>query len=407
LGDLERYLLALLGLDDEALMQRLEARRGKGRNDYPVRVMWNLIIAMKVFGHRTVESFRRELKRNSQLRKICGLNDFDRKKHLVLPARVFSKFLKLLIKEQLEIDSLFDSMVEQLIELLPEFGKSAAGDGKYLDSYANRENKNPNPRAGDRAENDANWSIKESHYFDKNGKPQVKKEYHFGFKAHIICDVKTELPIAYNVLSANSDEKKTMMDIINNISANLKGRMEYLMLDRGYDGADMIRVVKSAGIIPIIDIRNCWKDGEATKQYKDTNIVYDYQGNVYYVDDKMNMRKMHYEGFDRQKKCLRYSFNGKVYKIYISYDERVFLPVARNSMKFARLYKGRTSVERLNGRLDRDYMLEDHCIRGLKKMKLMVSLSLLTMNAMALGKIKHGSTTQLAALTKLPPAQAS
>jgi hypothetical protein len=113
---------------------------------------------------------------------------------------------------------------------------------------------------------------------------------------------------------------------------------------------------------------------------------------------------MSYEGYDDQKKCLRYSYKGKVYKIYISYDDRVFLPVARDSMKFARLYKGRTAVERLNGRLDRDYMFEDHCIRGLKKMKLMVSLTLLTMNAMALGKIKQGATEHLAALTKLPRA---
>ena len=70
-------------------------------------------------------------------------------------------------------------------------------------------------------------------------------------------------------------------------------------------------------------------------------------------------------------------------------------------MKFARLYRSRTSVERLNGRLDRDYMFEDHCIRGQKKMKLMVSLTLLTMNAMALGKINHGVTEHLAALTSV------
>ena len=110
---------------------------------------------------------------------------------------------------------------------------------------------------------------------------------------------------------------------------------------------------------------------------------------------------MLYEGYDKQKKCLRYSHNGKIYKIYVSYDERVFLPVARDSMKFKRLYKGRTAVERLNGRLDRDFMFEDHCVRGLKKMKLMVSLTLLIMNAMALGKIKRGVTEHLAALTRL------
>ena len=141
-----------------------------------------------------------------------------------------------------------------------------------------------------------------------------------------------------------------------------------------------------------------------TRQYKDTDIVYDYQGNVFFADDKGKSHKMNYEGYDRQKKCLRYSYKRKIYKIYISYDERVFLPVARDSYKFARLYKGRTAAERLNGRLDRDFMFEDHCIRGLKKMNLMVSLSLLTMNAMALGKIKCGSTEHLAALTQLPRA---
>ena len=402
LGDLERFSLALSGMDDEALMTRLEGRRGNGRNDYPVRVMWNLVIAMKVFGHKSVESLRRELGRNSQLRKICGLEDFKGKKHLVPPARVFSRFLKMLADEQDEIEGIFGNTVKELSGKLPDFGRNAAGDGKYLDSYAKRPDKDPSPEAGGRAESDARWSVKEYHYKDKNGKPQVKKEYHYGFKAHIICDVKTELPMACSVLAANSDEREAMAAMLEKMPDGLKSRMEHLMLDKGYDSADMIRSVKSAGIVPIVDIRDCWKDGEATRQYKDTDIVYDYEGNVYMVDDKLRQRRMHYEGYDRQKKCLRYSFGGKTYKIYISYDERVFLPVARGSMKYRRLYRGRTAVERLNGRLDRDYMFEDHCIRGLKKMKLMVSLTLLTMNAMALGKIKQGTTGHLAALTSLP-----
>jgi len=407
LGDLERFLLALLGMNDEELMLRLEARRGNGRNDYPVRVMWNLIIAMKVFGHRTVESFRRELGRNSQLRKICGLDDFANKRHLVPPPRVFTKFMKRLTQEQGSIDGMFDGMVQELAEKLPEFGKDAAGDGKYLDSYANREDKGPNPDAGDRAESDAKWGVKEYHYEDKNGKPQVKKEYHFGFKAHIICCAKTELPVGYNVLAANSDEKKAMIELIGKMPPLMTSRMEHLMLDKGYDSTEMIRATKGAGIIPIVDIRNCWQDGEATRQYKDTDMVYDYRGNVFMVDDKGERRRMHYEGYDRQKKCLRYSYKGKMHKIYVSYDERVFLPVARDSKKFERLYKSRTSVERLNGRMDRDYMFEDHCIRGLKKMRLMVSLTLLTMNAMALGKIKGGVTTHLAALTRLDMTRAA
>jgi len=393
LGDLERLDLAFDGIDDEKLMQKLENKRGNGRDDYPIRVMWNLLIAMIVFGHKTIESFRRELSRNSQLRRKCGLSDFEPKKHLVPPSRVFSGFIKLLCEEPEEIAQIFNVQVEELYELIPGFGKKLAGDGKYIDSFAKREAKQDQTSTDNRTENDAKWSVKEYHYTDKKGEKQVKKEYHFGFKTHIICDVETELPIAYSVTPANADEKSEMIKLLNNpLLSNTERRRitEYLLLDRGYDSVDMIKAIKEAGIIPVIDIRNMWKDGESTQQYKDTNIVYNYKGDVYYVDNNCQKHKMKYMGYDKQKKCLRYSHNGKTHKIYTSYDERIFLPIARDSKKWGRIYKGRTSVERLNGRLDRDYMFEEHTIRGLKKMSLMVGLSMIIMNGMAVGKIKNG-----------------
>ena len=66
-----------------------------------------------------------------------------------------------------------------------------------------------------------------------------------------------------------------------------------------------------------------------------------------------------------------------------------FFYLLQDSSKFKRLYKGRTTVERLNGRLDRDYKFEKHFIRGLKKMNLMVTLSFIVMNGMAVGKMKN------------------
>jgi hypothetical protein len=45
LGDLERLKLVLDYLPDEELMRVLEKKRGKGRNDYPVRAIWNSRIA--------------------------------------------------------------------------------------------------------------------------------------------------------------------------------------------------------------------------------------------------------------------------------------------------------------------------------------------------------------------------
>jgi len=164
IGDLKRLELVLNGLDDEALMIKLEKKRKNGRNDYPVRVMWNLIIAMKVFQHKSVESFRKELSRNKQLREICGLTDGIPRKHLVPTSGAFCRFIKLLKSEQEEIDKLFASLVEKLYEELPSFGELLAGDGKYIDSYSKSPYSKPNPKAGDRADNDAKHSIKEYHY---------------------------------------------------------------------------------------------------------------------------------------------------------------------------------------------------------------------------------------------------
>ena len=397
LGDLERLYLAFEGIDDELLMQKLERKRKNGRNDYPVRVMWNLTIAMIVFEHKSIASFRRELARNSQLRKLCGLNEWVKNDKLVPPPGVFSRFYRTLYSELDEIARIFNVQVNELSKMLPGFGTALAGDGKYIESVAKRKPKEQTS-SDDRSENEAEWSTKEYRYTDASGNQKVKKEHHFGFKVHIICDVATELPVAFRVTPANSGEIKIMQELIDEMKTNIPrviAAARSVSLDRGYDSVDMIRTVKEAGIAPVIDIRNMWKDKEETRQYKDTDIVYDCRGNVYYVDwqdGKLVKIKMKYEGYDSKKKCLRYSYKGKIYKIYISYDERVFLPIARDSKKFKRLYKGRTAVERVNGRLDRDYMFEEHYIRGLKKMTLMVSLAFIVMNGMAVGKLRNGKT---------------
>ena len=74
LGDLERLRLVLVHLPDEELMRTLERERGNGRDDYPVRPVWNSILAGIVFQHESIESLRRELERNGQLRNLCGFD---------------------------------------------------------------------------------------------------------------------------------------------------------------------------------------------------------------------------------------------------------------------------------------------------------------------------------------------
>ena len=67
-SDLDRLRLVLESLADEELMVKLERQRGRGRDDNPVRAMWNSVLAGIVFEHESIESLRRELSRNGELR---------------------------------------------------------------------------------------------------------------------------------------------------------------------------------------------------------------------------------------------------------------------------------------------------------------------------------------------------
>ncbi len=402
LGDLERLKLALENIDDDELVKRLENERGKGRDDYPVRVMLNFQYAIKIYGHRSVASFRRELLRNPTLRKICGLKDEDylylgKRKNLIPPHRVFTEFEKKLIKYQNELDKIFESDVNFMYENLDEFGKNTALDGKLLDSYAKRENKNStnNENKKDyRRENEATWTCKTYNFADGS----KKSTWHFGYEAHILCDAKYGLPIWKKLETASVSEQKVCDKMIEDLAKRrpmVLVKMKNILMDAGYDNGDRNKLLKQEyDINPLVDNRHMWR-GEKLREIDNQPLAYNEDGEVFYIKDitKEEYEKLKYLGYDKERESLRYGFkygqDKRVFRIPLDVDRRIFLPIARDSDKFKRLYKMRTEVERLNGRLDRDYMLNDHFIRGKKKMDMTLTISFIVMMAMAKGHIKN------------------
>ena len=412
LGDLARLKLCLENVADEELCKYLENQRGNGRDDFPVRVMLNLVYAMKIFGHRSVESFRRELSRNSQLRKVCGLKDEDykylgKRKSLIPKARVFTGFFKSLVKAQEELDKIFENDVKYMYDNLEGFGEDCALDGKLLDSYAKKDNKkatNDENKKDYRRDNDASWTCKTYNFKDGT----KKSTWHFGYESHILCDANYGLPIWHKEETASVSEQKIADEMIKDLDKNKRyilDKMKNFLADAGYDDGKRNALLKDKyDINPIIDNRHMWRD-EITREIDGKPLAYNEDGEVFYIKNIVNGKyeKLRYLGYDKQRKCLRYGFkynNDKVFRIPISTDRRIFLPVARDSKKYERLYKKRTEVERLNGRLDRDYMFNDHFIRGKKKMRMMITLSFIVMLGMAKGHIKN-KQDNIRSLTKI------
>jgi len=88
-----------------------------------------------------------------------------------------------------------------------------------------------------------------------------------------------------------------------------------------------------------------------------------------------------------------------VIRVPLETDRRIFTPIARHTAKWSKAYARRTSVERVNSRLDCVLGFEQHTIRGLKKMKTRVTLALIVMLAMALGRIEADQAELMRSMT--------
>jgi hypothetical protein len=72
----------------------------------------------------------------------------------------------------------------------------------------------------------------------------------------------------------------------------------------------------------------------------------------------------------------------------------------RGRYKWQRLYCKRTSVERVNNRLDVSFGFERHFIRGQQKMGMRCGMALCVMLALALGRARQGRLELLRSLVK-------
>jgi len=431
LGDLERLKLVLETLDDEPLMRKLEKERGKGRDDNPVRAMWNSVLAGVIYQHESVASLIRELKRNGDLLMVCGF-DVTKKEKAVPLESAYSRFLKNLMRHQEELDIMMNGLVEDLTELLPSFGKRLAIDSKAINSHAK---KNPKKAKVDgRRDTDANYGKKTYKGKQKDGTLWKTVKSWFGYKLHIVVDSDYELPIAYKVTCASESDMNQLLPMIAELKENQPSvieRAEMLTADKGYDSCDNNKKLwDEHKIKPLIDITNKWRDGEKTKQInedKADSIIYDYQGNVYCMNSKTgDMQKLLYCGFEKERACLKYRCKlsacgvkckvektcragktgkyGRIVRIPLEKDRRVFTPIARSSYAFKREYKKRTAVERVNSRLDVSFGFEKHYIRGMKKMKLRCGLAMIVMLSMALGRARQNQYEYMRSLVKTPKA---
>ncbi len=125
-------------IPDDRLVESLHAARGKGRNDYPLSMLWGVLVLSVALRHPSIEACLGELRRNESLRRLIGIKSED----LVPKKWNLSRFLDALGHEPhlSLLHQAFDHMITRLGEVVPDLGCDTAGDDTALSARRKKDN---------------------------------------------------------------------------------------------------------------------------------------------------------------------------------------------------------------------------------------------------------------------------
>jgi hypothetical protein len=315
-------------------------------------------------------------------------------------------------------------------------GKSKDDEGKSKDDESKSkddESKSKDDERDLRRDNDADWGKKTYRGARADGSIWEKVTSWFGYKVHLLVDSTYELPLGFRVTKASTGDSPELLPMVEDLRERhpeVHARAEELAADKAYDSiANNAELWDEHSIKPVIDKRTLWKDGEATRPLCSERVdsfIYDEQGRVSCIDPCTGeQRPLAFAGFEADRDALKFRCPaaamgllcpgraecearaaegvgpfGRVIRVPLELDRRIFTPIARDSYKWQTSYNRRSAVERVNSRIDQLLGFERHFIRGKAKMEARMTIALVVVLAMALGRIRCGQRERLRSLVQ-------
>jgi hypothetical protein len=186
--------------------------------------------------------------------------------------------------------------------VLPDLGRHSAGDASGLSARAADEPDGALPApTGGRKE-----------YTDEAGRVVRVVEW-FGYKFHLLVDIKHEVILAWQITAANVGDNEVLPALLAQAQANLPaGRIQTLAYDKACDDVETHRLLHRQHIAPLIQNRSLWKEEferPLPGKLKADNLVHDEAGTVYCYDlvrEPPVRHKMSYIGHEKVRGTLKY-----------------------------------------------------------------------------------------------------
>jgi hypothetical protein len=373
---------------DQRLLDGLAAARGKGRNDYPVAVLWRVVLLTLALRHVSFHACLAELHRNPPLCRLIGIAAEGQ----IPRGHNLSRFLDVLGQEPhlSALREVFDDLARRLGRAVGDLGRHTAGDATALSGRAKAD---PKAVAAEAEQGLPQPSGGRKEYQDDDGRVTRVVEW-FGYKLHLLVDVKHEVALAYHVTDTKAGDNERVGALVEQAQANLPaGRIETPAYDKAADDEKVHDLLHGRGVKPLIQNRAPWKEEPERVlpggRYP-LHLVHDEAGTVFCYDrasDPPVRRRMAYVGYEKDRGTLKYRCparhegwdcpsdarcnGGLSYglqaRIACELDLRRLPPIPRATKEFERLYKGRTAVERVNARRKIFWGADDGNVTGSRR----------------------------------------
>ena len=367
-------------LEHAILAMRIRAFSPLGRFGYSVSSLLRAYLAGYVLGVKNTNDLLRRLQEDPILATICG---FDYKKPPC--RRTFIRFTKKLVQHQDLLDKCLNEITSKLGELLPNFGQHVVVDATPVHSHSNPDKKKvvSDPQA--------DWVYKEGN---------EKKRWVWGYRLHLVVDANYELPIAKETTVSNEGEKAVAIPLLTKAKSEFPWfNPQAVICDKGYDSSAIYEaIVKELGADPIISIRR--RAGGESPEIMGSSAAPCCPGGLPLIYRSWDKNKgLQYQCPEKAGRAicpLAERCPVKMMWVKPVHDYRRFgYRIKRGTEEFTSIYRKRVAVERVNSRLKDKRRLDSHCLRGLQKLNLHCTLSVMAMNAMALAKVQSGQLNEV------------
>jgi IS5 family transposase len=192
-------------------------RHRTGPKKYSMQSLAKLLLFRNLLGMKSDREMERKLGNWKELREACGLKDTPC--HSTISRA----------RDRINLADIFNCLVRKAKQLGLVKGFIISVDSTQFEAYLKKD--------------------KEA----RLGYCAAKDKFIFGYKAHIITDANSELPIAVVVSPANEHDSKHLKPLLKRVFRNFMCNVKKLLGDSAYDSSAIRKFLRKIGIEDVID----------------------------------------------------------------------------------------------------------------------------------------------------------